>query len=71
MTPAVLAALAQCARKCARSSDGRTAAGAEREAVGRLLGLGYSLDAAMADAAAMRRIGAAIRLCAARRAAAT
>lgn len=69
MSLSVVQVLAQCARKCASARDGRTEAGAVREAVNRLLAHGYSRDAAMADAAAARRVGQAIRVCAARRAA--
>lgn len=65
MSLSVVQVLAQ----CASARDGRTDAGAVREAVNRLLAHGYSRDAAMADAAAARRVGQAIRVCAARRAA--
>lgn len=53
-------ALARCARRCMDASDGRTEAGAVREARNALVAAGLEQQGAEALAQAVRRVGVAV-----------
>lgn len=63
---AVRQALRRCGLRCMQATDGRTAAGAVREARNALVAAGIDQAGAEAMAQAMRRVGAAVGRVAAR-----